>query len=75
MTKLLDRAFDRIRALPEEAQDVLAHELLQMTGEEQPVHRLAPDEKASMAASMEEAARGQFASDGEVRAVWAKHGL
>ena len=36
---------------------------------------LTPEEEADLDASLAEAERGEFATDEEVRAVWAKHGL
>ncbi|MBR1188425.1 hypothetical protein [Bradyrhizobium sp. AUGA SZCCT0160] len=36
---------------------------------------LTLDEEADLDASLAEAARGEFATDEEVRAVWAKQGL
>ncbi|QGM45667.1 hypothetical protein [Methylocystis heyeri] len=42
---------------------------------EQSVVPLSADEEASFAASFAQAERGEFASDEQVRAVWAKHGL
>jgi hypothetical protein len=36
---------------------------------------LRPEEQAAIAASKAAAARGEFATDEQVRAVWAKHGL
>jgi len=36
---------------------------------------LSPDERDAIAASKAAAARDEFATDEEVRAVWAKHGL
>ena len=36
---------------------------------------LTPEEEADLDASLAEAERGEFATDDEVRAVWAKHGL
>jgi predicted transcriptional regulator len=41
----------------------------------QPLYVLTAGEKAVVDASLAEAARGEFATDEEVRAVWAKHGL
>jgi hypothetical protein len=75
MTELLEKAVQTARALPPEMQDDLARLILAYVGEEQPVYELSPEEKASLADSLEQAARGEFASDEEVRAVWAKHGL
>jgi hypothetical protein len=36
---------------------------------------LSSEEKAAIAASKAAAARGKFATDAQVRSVWAKHGL
>jgi hypothetical protein len=75
MTELFEKAVQTARALPPEMQDDLARLILTYAGEEQPVYELSPEEKASLAESLAQAARGEFASDEEVRAVWAKHGL
>jgi hypothetical protein len=75
MTKLLEHAVDTVRALPAAMQDELARLLLQLAGEEQPAIQLTPDEVASLAESRDQAARREFATDDQVRAVWAKHGL
>jgi len=76
MTKLLKRALDAVRDLPEEAQDDIAHVLLRLAGADdgEPVP-LTLDEAAAIRVSKAAAARGDFATDDEVRAVWAKHGL
>jgi predicted transcriptional regulator len=75
MTKLLDRAVEAARNLPPETQDELARMLLQFAGVDQPVIQLTAEEKASLEASLAQAERGEFATDEEVRAIWAKHGL
>ena len=36
---------------------------------------LSPDEREAIARSKAAAGRGEFATDEQVRAVWAKHGL
>jgi hypothetical protein len=76
MTKLLERALDAVRDLPADAQDDIAHVLLRLVGadDEGPIP-LTPVEEAAIRASKAAAARGDFATDDEVRAVWAKHGL
>jgi predicted transcriptional regulator len=38
-------------------------------------YELTSEEEADMDASLAEAERGEFATDEEVRALWAKHGL
>ena len=76
MTKLLAQALAAARRLPPEAQDDIAHVVLRLTGADQePPVPLTPEEQAAIAASKAAAARGEFATDEQVRAVWAKHGL
>ena len=76
MTKLLERALEVARGLPSDAQDDIARVVLQLAGADdiQPI-TLSDDERAAIAASKDAAARGEFATDAEVRAAWAKHGL
>jgi hypothetical protein len=76
MTKLLDRALEAVRSLPPDAQDDIARVVLRLTGaDEEPPVSLTPEEQAVIAHSKAAAARGEFATEEEVRAVWAKHGL
>ncbi len=76
MTELLDRALAAIRALPADLQDDIAHIVLRLAGaDDEPPAMLTPDERAAVAASKAAAARGEFAIDEQVQAVWAKHGL
>jgi hypothetical protein len=75
MTKLLDRAVEAARNLPPDAQDEIARLVLQLAGDEEPPIALTAGERAAIALSREAAARGEFATDEQVRAVWAKHGL
>ena len=76
MTKLLEQALEAARNLPPEAQDEIAHIVLRLAGaDDQPPMPLTPEEQAAVAASKAAAARGEFATDEQVRAVWAKHGL
>jgi hypothetical protein len=75
MTKLLEQAVETVRALPPEMQDDLACVLLQLAGEDQPAVQLSAEEEASFEESLAQADRGEFATDEQVRAIWAKHGL
>jgi predicted RNA-binding Zn ribbon-like protein len=72
MTKLLEHAVDGVRGLPAEVQDELARLLLQVAGEEQPVIRLTPEERADLADADAEIARGEFATDEQIRSMLAK---
>ena len=75
MTKLLEKAVATVRTLPAEMQDDLARMLLQLAGEDQPVLQLSAEEAISFDESLAQAERGEFATDEQVRTVWAKHGL
>ena len=75
MTDLLERALATARALPADMQDDIARMVLRYAAEDQPVFQFTPDEEASFAQSRSQASRREFASDEEVRAIWAKHGL
>jgi hypothetical protein len=76
MTKLLEQALEIARSLPTDAQDDIARIILQLAGaDDTPWVVLSSDERSAIAASKEAASRGEFATDEQVRAVWAKHGL
>jgi hypothetical protein len=75
MTKLLEHAVETVRGLPAEMQDDLARILLQLAEKDLPVLQLSPEEEASLDESLAQAERGEFATDEQVRAIWAKHGL
>ena len=77
MTRLLEQALEAARGLPPDAQDDIARVVLRVAGtddETVPVV-LSGDERASIAASKAAAARGEFATDAQVQAVWDKYGL
>ena len=76
MTKLFDQAVEAARSLPAEAQDDIARVVLQLAGaDDEPPVPLTPDEQVAISRSKAAASRGEFATDDQVRAVWAKHGL
>ena len=75
MTKLLEQAVETVRSLPAEMQNELARVLLQLAGKDQPVIQLSDAEEASLAESLAQADRGEFATDEQVRAIWAKYDL
>ena len=76
MTKLLEQAVEAARRLSPDIQDEIACVVLRLAGGDEPGPvRLSPEERAAIAVSRDAAARGEFATDGQVRAVWAKHGL
>jgi hypothetical protein len=74
MTKLLDQALEAVRALPPDVQDDIARIVLELVRDDVEPVALSPDERAAISVSKSAAARGEFATDEQVRAVWAKHG-
>jgi hypothetical protein len=74
MTRLLEQAVATVSTFPDDVQDELAHLLLRV-GAEPPISALTPEEEADFDASLAEEDRGEFATEAEVRAMWAKHGL
>jgi hypothetical protein len=76
MTKLLDQAVEAARRLSPDEQDDIAHVVLRLAGaDNEPPVPLSPEEQTAIATSKAAAARGEFATDEQVRAVWTKHGL
>jgi hypothetical protein len=75
MTKLLDRALQAVRELPTDMQDDIARIVLELAGTDATPVGLSAEERAAIDRSKGAADRGEFATDEQVRAVWAKHGL
>ncbi len=75
MTKLMDEAIDALRHVPAEQQDEIALLVLRLAGGEPAIYVLSAEEEADIAESDAAAQRGEFATDEEVRAIWAKYGL
>lgn len=75
MTKLLDQAVAAARDLPADMQDDIARILLQLAGQPNEAVALTSEEQDAIALSKAAAMRGDFATDAQVRSVWAKHGL
>lgn len=76
MTKLLDQALEVVRDLPPDVQDDIARVVLELAGSGNTLTvLLSPDERAAIDKSKAAAHRGEFATDEQVRALWAKHGL
>jgi hypothetical protein len=75
MTSLLDRAVEAARNLTPEMQDEIARLVLRLFGGDGGPLVLTPEERAVIGESRAAAARGEFATESEVLAVWAKHDL
>jgi hypothetical protein len=75
MTKLLDQALEAVRKLSADAQDDIARVVLQLAHDDAAAVTLSAEERDAIAVSKAAAERGEFATDEQVRSVWAKHGL
>ena len=74
MTELLERAMRAARDLPDDVQDEVARYIFDLTDQPPAIAIATPEEVASMAESLAEADRGEFATDEEVEAMWRKYG-
>jgi predicted transcriptional regulator len=75
MTKLLDRAIQKIRELPDRDQDALANALLSITGEETAVVHLDDETRAAVEEGLAQAERGEFVPDDVVAKVDKRRGI
>jgi hypothetical protein len=76
MTKLLEQAIEAARRLSPGEQDDIARIIMQLAdANDAPPVPLTGEEREAIAKSKAAAARGEFATDEEVRAVWAKRDL
>jgi hypothetical protein len=73
MTDQLDLAFAAIRKLDPARQEEIAVVLQMLTAEAG--DDLTPEDEIAIAISEAESARGEYASDEQIAAIWAKHGL
>ena len=65
----IEAILDRVRMWPRRRQEDAARILLAMEAQDASVYRLSDEERADIDASLEELARGEIASDEEVRAT------
>jgi hypothetical protein len=75
MTKLLEQAFARARALPADEQDVLAAVLLSMTEDGAGIAPLDDEARGAIREGLAQARLGEFVSEVEIDAIWKRHGL
>jgi predicted transcriptional regulator len=74
ITKLFEKAIEKVRGLPAEDQDAVAVAVLSMA-EETPVVALDDETRAAIREGLEQARRGEFVPDEEIEALWKRHGL
>lgn len=74
MTKTqIDEVLERVRTWPPARQEDAVRMLLEMEAQGTDVYQLSDEERAAIEASMEEARRGEFATDEEVAAVFNRY--
>ena len=75
-SRRMQRALEAVRAMSPEHQDLLATELMEHARLlAQPPTKLTAEERAELEAALAAARRGEFASDADVNAMYARHGL
>ena len=74
MTKLLEQGIRAVQELSAERQD-MAGELLLTLATSEPQYGLTREQIEDLKLSIEEANRGEFATDNEIDETWKKFGL
>jgi predicted transcriptional regulator len=75
MTKLLERAIQKVRELPDQDQDALAKALLSMTGEDTALVQLDDETRAAVDEGLAQAERGEFVPDEAVAEADKRRGI
>lgn len=75
VSKRLEKAIEAAQAWPRDRQDAAAEALEHMDRLSAAPYALSPEERADLEEALAEARRGEFASDAEVAAMFARHGL
>ena len=74
MIKVLEQAIAKVRALPEDKQQLAAELLEELAATGEP-YFLSEAERAILLPALERAEKGEFASDADMAALWRKCGL
>jgi hypothetical protein len=74
MTKLLEQGIAAVRNLPSDRQDMAGELLLGIAGAKGD-YWLTPEQIEDVKIAIEQADRGEFATDAEMAATWKKFGL
>jgi len=75
MTKLLEQAIAKVRALPEDEQDALAAVMLSMTNADASAFPLDQETIAAIREGLEQAERGEFVPDDVVAESNKRHNI
>jgi len=74
-TKLLEKAIDKVRELPEDEQEAVAAVMLQMAGADAPLVQLDDETRAAIREGVGQGERGEFVPDEVVAESNKRHGL
>ena len=72
-TKLLEDVLERVETWPKERREDAAWLLMSMEVQDASPYRLTDEQREQVRAALEEAERGEFASDEEVAAVFDRY--
>ena len=75
MTKLLEEAIEKVKALSEPDQNIAAEFLMGFASPEAARYRLSNKQLQEVELAKEEAREGKFATDTEMKTLWRRFGL
>jgi hypothetical protein len=75
MTKLLEEAIAKVRALPESDQEIAANFLLGFANPEAHRYQLTDEQVAEVERAKQEVRAGKIATDADMAKVWRRFGL
>ncbi len=75
MTKVLEDVIEKVRRLPEDRQAYVAEVLEQIVAADGDLFIVPDEHRAAVLEGLEQAERGEFATDQEMAALWKKCGL
>lgn len=75
MTKVLEDVIEKVRRLPEDRQAYVAEVLEQIVANDEDLFVVPEEHRADVLEGLEQAERGEFATDQEMAALWKKCGL
>ena len=75
MTKVLEDVIEKVRRLPEDRQAYVAEVLEQIVANDGDLFVVPEEHRAAVLEGLEQAERGEFATDQEMVALWKKCGL
>jgi hypothetical protein len=75
MIKIMREAMEVLRELPEDRQETIARAILDYASQDDDVYHLTDEERREVYAGLAELARGEIATDDDVRTVYERIGL